>query len=397
MANLKRYFSLYYFSSVVEGALYNTYMALFLSTVKGISAADITILMSAGFLVSVTISPLFGILVDKIRSYNILFYFSIISYLITIAAWLQVDSMPLLYASFIVYTISKMPIQTLGDMFAAESQKRGLIDFGKVRSFAAVGYAITPMILGFVFSTLFQGIISYELIMALMSGIVIMNAIINLKIASLIKFEKKPKNEKKGFHITRNQAVSLFFLMCSSLIFNGTNNVSVNFQSLYIQEILYSTSFIGIVVFAGSVLEWPLMRLSTRIHNRLGLFNSLFLLCGFVIVRWLLYYFAGRFHSLLLLLAGSSINGIGQALFLPLSIRYIRQIASSDNFGFLFTLNGSLNAIVNWLFYQGVSQLTLFLDLAHIYLVFAGFAVVWLCLLLIWRMFTPYFTSELQE
>lgn len=394
--NLKRYFSLYYFSSVMEGALYNTYMALYLSSIKGMSAADITILMSAGFLVSVTVSPLFGILIDRIRTYNWLFYFTMISYLMTIATWRYVDSFPLLYASFILYTISKMPVTTLGDMFAAESQKRGLIDFGKVRSFAAVGYAITPMLLGFVFSSLFNDVINYELVMAMMVGIIIMNAMINLKISHVIKFEHKQRKKHCGIHITRNQAVSLLFLLCSSLIFNGTNNVSVNFQSIYIQEILYSTRFIGIVVFVGSMLEWPLMRLSTRIHDKLGLFNSLFLLCGFVILRWFLYYFAGRMHSLILLLIGSSINGIGQALFLPLSIRYIRQITTSDNFGFIFTLNGSMTAVANWIFYQGVSKLTHFLALTEIYLVFAGLAILWFFLLLLWKMFTPYFTSVLR-
>lgn len=396
MVNLKRYFSLYYFSSVVEGALYNTYMALFLSTVKGISASDITILMSAGFLVSVCVSPLFGILIDKMKRYNILFYFTIASYIATMFCWQQASSMPLLYASFVLYTIAKIPILTLGDMFAAESQKRGLIDFGKVRSFAALGYAFTPMILGFIFSTIFKGVINYNLIMIVMALIVVMNAFINIHIARYITFEKKPKKEKSSIHITRHQWLSLLFLMCSSLIFNGTNNLSVNFQSIYIEEILYSSSFIGIVVFVGSVLEWPLMQFSTRIHNCLGLFRTLFVLCGFVIARWFLYYFAGIYHSLPLLLLGSSINGIGQALFLPLSIRYIRQITDNEHYGFMFTLNGSLGAIANWLFYQGVSKLTLHFDLIHIYLIFAGISILWLFLLMIWKCFKRYFESDLQ-
>lgn len=396
MKNLKHMFSLYYFSSVVEGALYNTYMALFLRNVKGIDASEITILMSAGFVVSLFVSPLFGILIDKLKRYNALFILSIVAYVCTLFCWFRASSMGLLYFSFILYTLAKMPILTLGDMFAAHSQKLGYIDFGKVRSFAAVGYAITPMILGFVFSVFFHNTINYELVMILMGIIVIMNAMLNIHIAKFIKFDKKEKGGIRCVKLTKYQFISLLFLMTSSVIFNGTNNFSVNLQSIYIEEIFYSTACIGIVVLVGSILEWPLMQISTRIHNRLGLFRSLYLLCALVIIRWILYYVAGVYQNLGLLLIGSSINGIGQALFLPLSIRYLRQIASNDNFGFLFTLNGSLNAAVNWLFYQAISKLTTFMDLTHVYLVFAGLGVVWLLVLCLWKSYKGDYASTLE-
>lgn len=382
---MKLKFYYYYFSIIGEAAIYSAYMALFLSEVKNYSDSQITSLLAVGFIVSILFGPFLGKLIDRVENTAPLFIFSVIAYTLSMIGFYFIESVFFMYGVFALFQLAKMPLLTMGDVNAMEANSMGLLNFGKARSYGALGYAILPLIISMFFGVFFQSKVQYHLIFILMNVIVISNGYLNYKMSKQMKHHRKEEQSGARTKLSPAFIKKLGFYIFSSAILMIPLSISGSVHALYLNEIIGTATLIGVVIFCGSIFEWPLMQMSNNLLEKIGMHNGFLILAVLSILRWVLYTLSGSYSSVFLLLIGSTMNGFMMAIYLPMSMKYLKYISPKGNFAYVLSLQGAIIAALNWVLFQVAGFV---MEAYSIQTLFASFIVLsslWLLFLVLTR------------
>lgn len=368
-----------FFISLVEMSLFNTYIGLFLKNAKFLESFQIAQMMSINFLVSLVSGFLIGFIIDALTDYKPLLIGSLILLFIAIWIWIRFDSVNSVYAAFFLYNFSKGPILRLQDMLVSEAGHQKLIDIGKTRGFASVGYATAPLI----FSSFFiNGAINYDLLMITIVFLVTITSGLLIYSSKFVKFGNN-STLKKEFKWNRTLIINLAFIIVMSFVFNATNGLNVMYQSIYFEQIFGTVQLLGLLVLIGSVLEWPVMIRTSKLLQAYGYQRMFTFLALLVSCRWLIYYFASSLSNMPLFFIAASLNGVAQAIFVPVSMTYLRGISTSQNYGVILSVYGTIGTILSWLFNQSIAIFQKSYGLQQVYLLMAALSFIWFGLLLL--------------
>lgn len=382
---MKLKFYYYYFSIIGEAAIYSAYMALFLSEMKNYSDSQIASLLSVGFIVIILVGPFLGKLIDRLENVTPLFVFSIVAYTVSMFGFYYVENIAFMYLFFGLFQLAKMPLLTMGDVNAMEANSMGLLNYGKARSYGALGYAILPLIISMFFSVFFASQVQYHLLFILMNVIVISNGYLNYKMSKQMKHHRKIEQTKVRTKLSPAFKKKLAFYIFSSAVLMIPLGISGSVHALYLNEIIGTAALIGVVIFCGSIFEWPLMQMSNNLLEKIGMHNGFLILAILSIARWVLYTISGSYGSVILLLIGSTMNGFMMAIYLPMSMKYLKHISPTGNFAYVLSLQGAIISGLNWAMFQVAGYV---MELYSIQALFASFIVVsslWLVFLVCTR------------
>lgn len=383
-SKLSRHFSISFFVSLVEMSLYNAYLILFISS-KGVDNAFITKMISLNFIVSLVFVPIVGKLIDRVENKKVIVLLSTVIYILSILLLIGTTNKAGILVSNILYNLSKMPLMRLQEMLGAQAHYKGEIDFGDTRSKAAIGYAFAPMALSSIWITLGYTSPLYSLIMSVMIISMLVNNLILIKISNGVQL---PKVNGKKFiwkDIPMRQITFLTFIVLSNVFYNSTNNFIVTFQSIYFSDVFKTTQYIGLVILVGSILEWPVMKKTSKIVQSLGYMNVFLLLSIIQSTRWLLYYFSGSKISISIFLLAASLNGVLQAIYIPVYTMFLRENSDDENYSTNYTIISITSSLFMWVNSQLIATVQTKISMQNMFLFMILISSFWSVLILFFR------------
>lgn len=384
---LSKRFSISFLVTLIEMSLYHAYMVLFLVTTKGIENSYITRIFAFNFIISLVSTPIIGEIIEKREDKKSIIGISLVIYIVSILTLFLTKSYFGILVGNVLYNLAKMPILRLQEMLGAQAHYEGLIDFGQSRSKAALGYAFAPLVMTVLLNMLGITEPLYPVIFIVMALMILINTRSMLGISNAVILPKRDDSNSflESVKLVSNQTwFYLSFAIISGVFYNSANNFIITFQSVYFQQIFSSTQFLGVIILIGSIFEWPVMRKTTSIIEKLSYFKAYLLVSFLQACRWLLYYGAGLYGSFGLFVISSSLNGILQAIYIPLYSTFIRRISSDETYGSNFTIISTFSSLLMWVSSQGLSYLQESIDLQNMFLVLVVFTLLWSFIILIY-------------
>lgn len=265
-------------------------------------------------LVSIVCQPLWGMICDK---YQIRKPVLVTTLLITAAISLMFTLLStyawalFLFAIFSVFQCALVPIS---DSLALNFAKQQKMQFGNIRLWGAVGFAVAVFFTGLGVAKWGPHAIFYFFSIALICSLFFLRKIPDTSTAF-------STNLFQGLGQLLRLPRYILFIISSFFIFGAVNANNIWF-SLYYQHIGGTVSGIGLafLLFAGS--EAPFMKVATYFVRRWGLELTVLLAGTVSAIRWLWY---GTAPSTTTILAFFFIQGISVGFYLATAAQYVRE------------------------------------------------------------------------
>ncbi|WP_158736424.1 MFS transporter [Alteribacillus sp. YIM 98480] len=241
---------------------------------KGISQTHIGWLMAIGPLASVFAQPFWGYRSDKWKSIKKVLMVCMGAAIVMSIILFQMNSLPTLMLFMFCLFIFLAPCTALGDSLAQKTAIQEKVNFGSIRMWGSLGFAVTSLVTGFILETYSPAFIPLPFqICAVLAFILIF-------FLSDVKPSKKPVTLLNAVKFGLQPHVFIFLILIFFISIGHRANDS--FLGLYILELGGRESFIGRAWFVGVVSEAVIFFLSVLWFRR---FHPLI----FIIISGLIY------------------------------------------------------------------------------------------------------------
>ncbi|MBP9509662.1 MAG: MFS transporter [Fusobacteriaceae bacterium] len=354
MLKLQILYTIYYFSlgsSII-------YFSGYFNSI-GIEGKTIGMIFSIGSLLAMVTQPLLGFIADKSRKPLLVLTLLLIIMAFSMSILYLTLNIKIIYLTYVLYSIAIWGIMPLLDGIVLSSGH----DFGKVRMFGSVGFAI---------GCFFTGIIMEKYGKSSFIILTVITSILSLVSAkSLDKVNEKEHDRaslKDIGEIFSNSPYLIFLIF--AMVISGAVTTFNAFCSIYFFKIGSSAKLLGITVMIFTLCEIPFMYCTKMVVEKFGLKNSLVFSGWMFALRWGIYYLlpypgavVGTFF----------IHGLSSGLYFSLSSMYISNIVSKKvlstaitTFMAAGTLGGTVLQYISGRIIDSYGVITIFLLLSTI-------------------------------
>lgn len=285
-----------------------------------LSGAQIGLLMSIGPVVAIIAQPLWGMLTDKYqRPRRILGITSAVTGMIglTFLLYIYIPFEPYLFFLIMTSTLYffHSAIVPISDSLALSHVKRVGGDYGSIRLWGAVGFAVAVWITGMVVEAF-----SIEGIFIIFFLALIVSSLITPRLPGDAEI---PKVDLVG---GLKQLIKikpyLLFLVSTFCIF-GAINANNFYFAIYYTSIGGSIAGVGFVFLLSAGSEAPFMRIASTVIRKYGLMTVLILSALLAGGRWLLFYFEPSTFWIIVL---SIFQGMAVGFYIPTAVQLVREL-----------------------------------------------------------------------
>ena len=268
----------YFFSFAALGALF-PFIPPLLSD-RGLSGADIGWVMVMLPLSGMILPPLWGALADALRMRMRLIRLASLG--CAAAVWLLIPARSLwsVMGAFLLLSILRVPLVPLADAVTCAALGGRTSDFGKIRVFGSVGFALAVLGMGLV-----EGTHSALLLVGVTSALYLLSALATLpvKVPAVVR---QPGILREALGLLRQRPI-LLFLLGSAAYYAGHSTYDAYF-GLHLRALGHGDDVLGLAWFHGVCWEITVMLLAPRLlQGRRG--GPALMLCAVAaILRWLL-------------------------------------------------------------------------------------------------------------
>ncbi|MEK3797318.1 MFS transporter [Peribacillus sp. FSL H8-0477] len=374
--NLLQFKGFYLFSFFAVGSL-TPLLSVYLSEVEKMNGYQIGTIMSAGPIAMMFMQPIWGMVCDwSGKPAKILSLTTLLAGVLALG-YLFIHDYQWLVMIAIILAIFQSAIIPVSDGISLQYATRVKANYGNLRLFGSLGFALAVFIMGRLAETIGLSVIFYSFFITL-----VISAYLALRLPEEPQSLAKPNlifGVKELLSIKR----FLIFLAITFLIFgpNLANNV---YYGLFIEDRGGTYTGIGIAFLLAVLSEIPFMRAAGSWVKKIGLLPIVLIAAFSSLLRWALYYFE---PSLNLVYFTSVMQGLSIGLFIPAGLQYLRKIVPVHIIVTAITFYSAIgNGLGNWFstFTAGI-----IMEQADIYTVYLFFGVlslfgVILTLWLIW-------------
>jgi PPP family 3-phenylpropionic acid transporter len=284
------------------------------------------------------IVPLWGVVADKqgIRP-TLRLVFIATAILIFFLGKIQIFGFLVLY--ILMLTIFYHPLGPLTDALAVEfSRKDDLYNYGKLRFWGSLGWALASVLGGYLFIH-----IPLDYIFPVSAAFFI-SAVFFLKVPLKRKVIYKSHIQPISFRfILRNKLLLIFIIILTAY---GIACAPVNsFINLYFTELKASNKIIGYAYAIQAFSELPFFIIGERLMQKLGAKRIIFISLIVMVIRMFLY---GFFPSVPLALGLGVLQGITLSFLLVGLVEYIHRLLPAGQY--------ALTQSIIWGIYFGIGQ-----------------------------------------
>lgn len=245
----------------------------------GLTSTEVGTLFAIGPLVMVFSQPFWGILTDYLNAAKRIMIIMLIGTSTIALLFLLSDQFHHLVILNIAYFFFQSSVPAIADSTTI-SLLPDRSDFGKVRLWGSVGYAVGVLIVGAILDVL-----GFKFMFILNSFFIALTLlfIVRLPIKQGIKTKFKIN---EGILLFKNRSF-LLFLAFSFLIFL-TVHANNSFYGIHLQNVGASVSLVGFALLLKSILEVPFFAMSKRLMKRYS-YRMLLSAVAFIYgIRWLI-------------------------------------------------------------------------------------------------------------
>lgn len=275
-------FKLFFTLQYLGVGIFAPYMALYLNS-KGLSGAQMGIILGIMPLVSIIAQPTWSIVSDLFQSRRKLLVLSCLSASLVAGLYTLTNTFIGLLLISILYALLYAPIGTLSTALALDHlEKQNRQDeFGYIRLWGSFGFAITALLMG---AFIIQNLTA--LLPLFYSAVMV---ILTLLASTLPEGDKtKPTAWWSGIAIVfQRKEIILYFIGC--MFVNTSISIGLQYMPLFMEELKSSGWMIGLAVSLQALLEVPLMAKVPKWTAKYGL--PLVFLTGVMLLplRWLVF------------------------------------------------------------------------------------------------------------
>jgi PPP family 3-phenylpropionic acid transporter len=294
-------FMFFFFSAMT---ILGTYLPVYLKNI-GFSSVELGWLLGIASFASIIAQPFWAYMSDKYKSIKRTLIVCLGCVVLTACILFQVQSFVVVAVLLFLFFCFFSPITPLGESLAQKTALKENMSFGKIRVWGSLGFAISALVSGYLFTLIGIENILYPfllvIIVTLLVSFTLMDVNTSDKKATIVDALKMGGERK-----------FLWFLIFSLLI-TTTHRTNDHFMGIYIVELGGSESLIGWAIFIGVITE------------------SLFFVLGWLWFR--------RFHELTFIMIGGalySIRWIGMALINSPESVLLLQLLHGTSFGVFY-------------------------------------------------------------
>lgn len=286
---------------------------------KGLSPAQIGIVLSVGPIVAIFSQPFWGVVSDKKQSVKNVIIFLLMATLITGLAVFFSPTMSLLILMMMIFHFFMSPIQPLLDSLSTVFAKEKRVSYGSIRVWGSIGFAIASFVLGTII-----GIIGIQYLWIIYSIIIIGVLFIAIRLTDPI-VEKKPLTTK-GFQQAFRNARFLGFLI-AILFIAIPHRMNDSMLAIYLKSLGASEGRIGLAWTFSALSEAPVVAIMYILMKRIPLLLLLGIASFFYTCRWFLY---GLLTDPMMIIYSQALHSVTFAIFMVSALQYIATIIPEE-------------------------------------------------------------------
>jgi PPP family 3-phenylpropionic acid transporter len=327
----------YFFVFFGIGSLFPL-LSLYLKDVVGLSGSQIGIIMSISPVVMIVVQPIWGILSDVTQKPSYLLSAAILLTAIFGIIYSFINSYYWIVIMAILLAIVQSAVIPLSDSIAVNYVQKTKGQYGSLRLWGAVGFAIAVQIVGWLSDQISLSVIFYVFSIALL-------------VSCLFAWQLPKENQsmkislRKGLKELINVPRYFVFLFISFLVLGPllANNI---YFGILIAEVGGGLTGIGLAFLLAAGSEAPFMKVASLWINKLGMINILILATVVAAIRWFLYFIE---PPLSIIYLSTIAQGLSFGLFMPAAIQYVRDLAPKKVGATAISLYSAIgNGLGNW-------------------------------------------------
>lgn len=271
------------FSFHATNTIILSYLPIYLKY-KGLDGTEIGWMLAVGPFAAIFSQPFWGYMSDKFKTVKGTLAICIIGLLISSTLFFQMEALIAILLTGAVFYFFTSPIGALGDSLAQRRANDLHVNFGSIRMWGSIGFAISSLIVGKVLASIG---VEYMIWPYLFFGTLAFIVALSL---TDVKVDSDPVQLKDVKQLIQNKPFFIFLFI--AMFISISHRANDSFIGLYIEQLGGDESLIGLAWFVGVVSEACVFALAPfwfrKFQTRLfiilaGLLYTLrFLIYGFV-------------------------------------------------------------------------------------------------------------------
>lgn len=302
------------FSFYATNTIIVSYLPLYLKY-KGLNGTEIGWVLAIGPLASIFSQPFWGFMSDKYKTVKRIIVLCALMLLITGMVFFQMNGLVAFLVTGTIFFFFVTPIEPLSDSMAQRRANEVGVSFGAIRSWGAIGFAVSSLIVGELLSRIgIQYMIWPYMFFAIMALIVAFR-LKDVNVAS------EPIQLKDVSQLIKNIPFLVFLVLIVILMI--THNTNDNFIGLYIAELGGSERLVGVAWFVGVISEAIVYFLAGFWYKKLHPLVFVIIAGILFSVRWFLY---GMVGNPMTIIALQVLHGLTFGVFFIAAFDYVTRL-----------------------------------------------------------------------
>lgn len=267
--------------------------------------------------VSIVTQPLWGIICDRFRIRKSVLVLTLLASGLIGLLFPVVSTFALVLILYTVLSVFQSAVVPVSDSIALGYVKKHNLQFGDIRMWGAIGFALAAFLTGVMVEKWGPSVIFYSYFAAMVVAILFLRQVPE-EVESAPKFTTSMLS---GIKDLLKLPRFVLFLTASFFVFGSVNANNIWF-SLYYQEIGGTIAGVGLafLLFAGS--EAPFMKLAGYIARRWGLELTILIAASVSAIRWFWYSSAPSTTAVIALFF---VQGISVGFYLATAAQFVRE------------------------------------------------------------------------
>ncbi|WP_243291076.1 MFS transporter [Bacillus sp. FJAT-47783] len=332
------FYTFYFFVFFGFGSLFPL-LSVYLKDVVGLTGSQIGIVMSISPVVMIIVQPIWGIISDATRKPVQIIVCSLLLGAVFGIVYSLLGNYYYIILIATLLAIVQSAIVPLSDSVAINYvQRTNVIEYGSIRLWGAVGFAVSALIVGWLSEAFHLKVIFYSF-----SIVLLIAAIFALQLPR--ESDSLQVSIRNGLAELKKIPQYFLFLSCTFLILGPilANNI---YFGIFVNELGAGLAGVGLAFLLGAGSEAPFMKAVSRFIAKLGIHKVLILAALVSTLRWALYIFE---PPLFVVYATIITQGFSIGLFIPAALQYVQEITPKSVGATAISIYSAIgNGLGNW-------------------------------------------------
>ncbi len=313
--NFRTYYFLIFFGI---GSLYPL-LTVYLDNDLGLTGSQIGTIMSISPVVMIVVQPLWGILSDWTQKPKVILTISILLTSVMGILFSLSGAYITLIVMAILIAVVQSAITPLSDSIALNYVQKVKGNYGSIRLWGALGFAIAVIVAGRLAEHIGLTVIFYLFSFIFLLAIYFVRR---------LPEESQPisTNIRSGINSLLKRPRYVLFLITTFLVF-GPIYANNFYFGLFVINVGGTLTGVGIAFLLSAGSEAPFMQFAREFIKKFGMLNVLLVAAFISASRWLFYYFE---PSLYFVYATTIAQGFSVGLFIPAALQYVKDISPKE-------------------------------------------------------------------